>query len=497
MPQSSNLLSFVPVPIPEPGLRLNSLEPAPRPASLEIEEDVAFRKIAEAALGATGAAGAALALRKNGAVVCVARAGEMAPPLGTRLDDSSGISGECLREGKALRCEDTETDPRVDTEACRALGLRSLAIAAIREGGQITGILEVFSPQPSTFSERHLEFLRQLAELVVESPEFESTGGQKVETQNVELKTLTHEPNPSLKLALPTSVVQVSSSFAPAAAVAPREERTPATQLPGDVNIAAYMAAHEKAQSHVHPRVPKIVLIGLATLLLAALTGWYLRDRVPRTEVTTTPSATTAPPNGFAPLATDTASLGSTIAKPSPDVSSQPAADQPESKAAKESLTNAASLDHIANAARRITKPIRVVRNEPSTNAESDVAPGLSFGTTDGKPNEAVSNLLNAPVSLPQRAPPTSQGVEGGELESKVAAIYPPQARAIGQHGTVVLEALVAEDGSVRDVKVVSGPPLLRQSAVDAVKRWRYKPFRLNGQAISAQTQVKLDFKLQ
>lgn len=110
MLQSSNLLSFVPVPNKELGPRLSSLEPVPRPVPAEEQGDLALRKIAEAALAATGASGAALALRKDGAVVCVARAGEMAPPLGAQLDDRSGISGECLREGEALRCEDTETD---------------------------------------------------------------------------------------------------------------------------------------------------------------------------------------------------------------------------------------------------------------------------------------------------------------------------------------------------------------------------------------------------
>ncbi len=128
MPQSSNVLSFVPVPNLEPGPRRNSAPQHANPEFAGVEDEAVLRKIAEAALSATGADGAALALRRGGFVVCVARAGGMAPPLGARLDDTSGMSGECLREGQALRCDDTETDARVDAEACRSLGLRSVAV---------------------------------------------------------------------------------------------------------------------------------------------------------------------------------------------------------------------------------------------------------------------------------------------------------------------------------------------------------------------------------
>ena len=129
MPQSSNVLSFVPVPNLEPGQRRSS---APPPKAAGIEDEAVLRKIAEAALSATGAEGAALALRRDGAVVCVARAGEMAPPLGARLDDTSGMSGECLRAGQTLRCDDTETDTRVDRAACRELGIRSVVAVPMR-----------------------------------------------------------------------------------------------------------------------------------------------------------------------------------------------------------------------------------------------------------------------------------------------------------------------------------------------------------------------------
>jgi TonB family protein len=255
------------------------------------------------------------------------------------------------------------------------------------------------------------------------------------------------------------------------------------------------MAAHEKAQSQGPPRIPKIVLVGLATIVFASFVGWYLGHRTPSVAVTTAAATSAAPlANPGAPTATSPAI---SEVKPSPGVSSTTNGNQDRSKPASDSLTNAATKNRIANNSVSVSKPISVVPNPPAAAAESDAAPGLPVANGDTKSSDTVTALLNTPAALPVRAPPISQGVEGGEVERQVAAIYPPQARAAGQHGTVVLEVLVATNGTVKDLKVVSGPPMLRQAAMDAVRRWKYQPFKLNGKAIAAQTQVQVDFKLQ
>src|SRR2546426_8347735 len=76
--------------------------------------EVILGAIAEAAHVLTGGNAAALAMRREDAVICVARSGELAPDLGARLSVDSGISGECLRTGKTLRCDNTQRDYRVD-----------------------------------------------------------------------------------------------------------------------------------------------------------------------------------------------------------------------------------------------------------------------------------------------------------------------------------------------------------------------------------------------
>ncbi|MFZ0959089.1 MAG: GAF domain-containing protein [Candidatus Sulfotelmatobacter sp.] len=115
------------------------------------------------------ASGAAIALSaENRAVmVCRASSGEDAPPVGAELQIGSGFSGECVRAGKPLRCDDAETDARVDHASCRALGIRSILAAPVRVGDRVIGLVEAFSPQPNTFSESDTVVLQRLGDAVL------------------------------------------------------------------------------------------------------------------------------------------------------------------------------------------------------------------------------------------------------------------------------------------------------------------------------------------
>jgi putative methionine-R-sulfoxide reductase with GAF domain len=129
--------------------------------------DAALQLVAERSLGFLRASGAAIALYRDAEMICLARAGDDAPPLGARLQVGSGFSGECVRAGRLLRCDDCESDPRVDQESCRALGIRSIIAIPIQVGDSIVGLLELFSPQPNAFSADDHVLLRHLAEAAV------------------------------------------------------------------------------------------------------------------------------------------------------------------------------------------------------------------------------------------------------------------------------------------------------------------------------------------
>lgn len=73
---------------------------------------------------------------------------------------------------------------------------------------------------------------------------------------------------------------------------------------------------------------------------------------------------------------------------------------------------------------------------------------------------------------------------------------YPPIARAAGLSGSVVLQVTIGTNGRVESIRVISGAPMLIQSAINAVKQWQYKPFLLNGAAVEVETMVTVNFEL-
>src|SRR5579871_4772917 len=135
-------------------------------ASEDLALDLVLNQIVEQACLATGATGAAIALLRNGEMVCRATTGRNAPDLGTRLDNA-GFSAECLRIGTLQRCDDTETDPRVDATACRLLGVRSILVVPLWYWGEFMGIFEIFSPRANAFGERDEQTLQALAYRIV------------------------------------------------------------------------------------------------------------------------------------------------------------------------------------------------------------------------------------------------------------------------------------------------------------------------------------------
>ncbi|MGD1063444.1 MAG: energy transducer TonB [Terracidiphilus sp.] len=83
-----------------------------------------------------------------------------------------------------------------------------------------------------------------------------------------------------------------------------------------------------------------------------------------------------------------------------------------------------------------------------------------------------------------------------GLLLQKTQPIYPPIARAARVSGTVVLQATISKAGTVEELRVVSGPPMLQRAALDAVKTWRYKPYTVNNEPVEVETTVNLIFTL-
>ena len=89
-----------------------------------------------------------------------------------------------------------------------------------------------------------------------------------------------------------------------------------------------------------------------------------------------------------------------------------------------------------------------------------------------------------------------SAGVAGGLLIEKTSPVYPQIAREARVSGTVVIQATISKTGTIENLRVVSGPTMLRQPALDAVKTWRYRPYMLDGEPVDVETTVSVNFTL-
>jgi putative methionine-R-sulfoxide reductase with GAF domain len=128
--------------------------------------DAALQLLADRAQYITGATGAAIAIRDGAEMVCRASAGSSAPEVGARLQTDSGLSGESIRTRETLRCDDAQTDGRVNRESCEALGIASVVVMPMIEGEEVVGVFELFSDRAYAFEERDITALERMGFMV-------------------------------------------------------------------------------------------------------------------------------------------------------------------------------------------------------------------------------------------------------------------------------------------------------------------------------------------
>ena len=119
---------------------------------------------------------------------------------------------------------------------------------------------------------------------------------------------------------------------------------------------------------------------------------------------------------------------------------------------------------------------------------------GVLFGNPDD--NSEVAQPLPPPPPPP---PPPQRIRQGGNVSqasliSQTKPAYPPLAKQARIQGIVILEAVIGKDGTVNEIRVLNGHPLLQQSAIDAVSQWKYKPTLLNGEPVEVVTTVTVNF---
>jgi diguanylate cyclase (GGDEF)-like protein len=129
----------------------------------ESEPGDVMRVVCEHSQAITGADGATVELVDGEMMTYRAAAGRAAPHIGLKLRRDASLSGRCVAEARVLRCDDAETDPRVDIEACRRVGLRSMLVVPLVFKGKVVGVLKVLSPAQGHFNKEHEAVLQILA----------------------------------------------------------------------------------------------------------------------------------------------------------------------------------------------------------------------------------------------------------------------------------------------------------------------------------------------
>ena len=407
--------------------------------------------VADAARILSGADGTALGLETRGTIVCRACSGNIAPPLGSPINTESGISGECLRTVAMLVCHDAMIDPRVDTEVCRSLGIRSVAAIPVRGSMGATGILEAFAARPNAFDGDALRSLRELA-LIAETAYMREARGHG----------LVAKPVPAI--------------------ASPTIYSTPP------------LATEEILEGLSEPSKRRLLFVGggALLLLLAVAVAWW-SWHVPADEGTIGAQSVRAAEPAHSLPALDA------TPKPGPGV---PTVRSDRSR--PQIVQNAAELKPIE--VRPDDAPSSPTTTSPTTESTPAPAPKTDSEPTVLEPppvelkasvnSEELAQLTSIPTQLPSAGPRVSEGVVEPTLIHKVAPSYPMQARTERIYGKVVLSATIGADGSVGEIKVVSGSPVLAEAAKVAVRQWRYRPATLNGSPIVIQKEILFLFTL-
>jgi len=178
-----------------------------------------------------------------------------------------------------------------------------------------------------------------------------------------------------------------------------------------------------------------------------------------------------------------------------------PPAAHAEQAAARQTLAPAASP--VRDLYRMPTDIPPVISTEPMGPAPGPIGGDLGSGMPGGGDVPGATGVRSFPSTPPplvQRAQPTTMKVSGGVLEglliSKTTPVYPAIALTARVSGTVILAATISKEGTIENLHVLSGHPMLTGAAMDAVKTWRYRPYLLNGQPVEVETTINVVFSM-
>jgi len=271
------------VPISDASRTLSALE-AVRREVLEIggDFDAVLQLVTNRAVSLTGASGAALAFLTDDEMICRARSGQPAPDLGAAVDVKQGLSGECVRTGLLVSCEDAENDPRLDPRVGRALGIGSLTAAPIVSDFRVVGLLEVFSPHPRAFTRTHGTILERLVELIPKSHHDQSPP-ESADSESIEPETSIRSEALSQPLELASGSTEFDSIPAIREALKDRQPEAPeqlSQPVSGEIVSAQIPEQVSAPAPETVPTAPPRWPYWATIAVVAIATGYLLGPRI-------------------------------------------------------------------------------------------------------------------------------------------------------------------------------------------------------------------------
>ena len=151
----------------------------------------------------------------------------------------------------------------------------------------------------------------------------------------------------------------------------------------------------------------------------------------------------------------------------------------------------------------KIPQKVEMIKEDeaPPPVMTGTVIGGVPGGVPGGQMGGVIGGIISStPISVPKVAAPqrvrVSQGVTQGLVIRRVQPTYPALARQARIQGSVLLQAEISKDGSIQNLRLISGHPMLAPAAIEAVKQWKYKPYFLNGEPVEVETQITVNFSL-
>lgn len=488
--------------------------------------------IAQRAQAFTNASGTAIALSEGNAdeIVCRARSGSAAPEVGAVLRVEGSFTGLCIQTGKELRCDDAETDTRVDTAAIRALGIRSMVVTPIRDELKVVGVLACFAPTAHAFTITHVAVLKTMADQI--SILLQKERRSREEGTQTDAPLPMPKPVASAPAPLPAPVVIKPAASGTATAAAPARVPAVARVEPIKTDAAApvpFPKREEKQQPEVKASFgtfdsvaaedkksggSKMIVAAVAVLAIAAVSVYFvMKSRrpsavVPAQQAQQTNSTGNSGQVQTAGMPASTTVSESTTSVSQPAAASSHATEKPAS-VAENSRKKEAKPEHVsAKESRTTDEPEKAEKPAPATVAVSSGGPSrlsASLGEPQTVQISPTLSITTSSAALSNLARPVASGtpsvaIAQSDLEpmrvlKTVPPTYPSIARIRRLSGSVVVQVTVGKDGKVHNPQFVSGQPVFRDAAFDAVKQWKFKPALLNGQPIDQTTEIKMDFK--